>query len=128
MLSDQDIRTLREMAAVFRRDAAVRHKPHEFKKAQVITSESSLFRVTLEVRPGGFAGDENGQATWQYNVFDSAGDLLESDIGFETGSRHEYKRQNLGEIGPATSGLAFYDSAGDLIIYHCNEDDLTEAC
>ena len=126
MLSNQDVRTLREMAHWYRQQRALRVTRKDFQPAKVISSDTSLFRVDMELT-GGDDGDETMQATWVYNILRN-GQLLEANLNLDTGSRHDYKRQGLGEITPATSGLAYYNTDSELIIYHCNEDDLVEAC
>ena len=88
---------------------------------------SEFFRVVM-TQTGGNNGDETQGNTFEYRVENAEGVLLQVDLMLNSGSPHDYETPELGEIKAATSGQAYFDSNGDLIIYHCNERTRFEAC
>jgi len=89
---------------------------------------SDVFRVVME-RTGGSNGTDTTMNTYVYDVFDDSGEmLLASGVTVPyVATTHDYATQELGEVDPATAGLAYYRS-GQLIIHHCNEQYRVGPC
>lgn len=116
----------RELVAWHEQKRAERLTRPPNRRARVVQS-SDLFRVDM-VKVGGDDGSETEQATWIYDIFRVGHDKPIATNVSLLDDRHDYKRQILGEIGPATSGLAYFNNDDELCIYHCNEDDLVGPC
>ena len=123
-------RKLNEIAAWHDQTRATPLKRKPNKQARVVTV-GQIFIVDME-QVGGDQGTEEVQASWTYDVYrhGNSDTPLAEGVAFDgsADSPHDYRRQGLGEVGAATRGMAYYNSDGDLAIYHCNEDDLVGPC
>jgi hypothetical protein len=87
-------------------------------------SGGDTFLVKMVETGTGANGDSENSNTFLYNILDPTTDeLLEADVQlpFTEASRHDYKTYELGEILPATFGLARYNDDDELVIHDCNE-------
>ena len=81
---------------------------------------SDFFRVVMSNTSGDNGGSTSGN-TYQYSVSTPEGILLEAGLMVNRDSRHDYWTWERGEVDPATSGTAYFDNQGRLIIHDCNE-------
>ena len=134
-LTPMEMRLFKQMAQWFQQKRGEGDRPRPFLKAEVLGS-SQLFRVRM-VKTSGDNGDATDMNTYIYSVYHpgESGSLIEAGIavpylGIDS-RRHDYQTQELGEVDPARSGLAYYDmfeGERKLIIYHCNEQYRVGAC
>lgn len=91
-----------------------------------VATSGGVFPVTLD-RVGGAAGSAAAPATWTYDVAGIGGEELGTAIN-PVASPHAWRRPAVGIMTEATSGLAYFDADGDVVLTWINEVAQQEAC
>jgi len=95
--------------------------------------ESTPLRLVKMHQIAGDNGDAETMNDYRYDVYDITGQtLLASNISVpysgDPNRQHDYQTQELGEVDPATKGLAYYNDQDQFVIHDCNEQYRVGPC
>lgn len=120
MITESKERLIDEMIAWYRQQRSTPTTRDPFRRARVLQQGAQDLRRVRMIQTGGSNGNATQENTWEYRVESLGGDVLATGLRVNRDSIHDYWTQELGEVDPATMGLAYHEN-DNLIIHYCNE-------